>query len=284
MSENPLKGYFRKPSTYVKLPTLGLWYNDDTVHLTDDKEVAIYAMSALDDILLNTPDSMLNGQALEKVITSCVPDVKRVKSLKIPDLDAIFVGIKIASYNGEVDYTRKCPSCNTENTYGLNCQLLLDTATEIDVNDLIIRVDNDLLIHVMPYDFEMRQIFIKKEFESEKTLKLLDNSTKDISELEKANILANAVDEFSKITFELVSRSIEKIVIVKDDITITDRNSINEWLVNIDRNLATIVINSVDKLNKIGVSKEVTIQCPSCNHVWQDPISLDPSSFFVKRS
>ena len=57
---NPLKQYFRQPSVFVRLPTKGIWYKNGEVTLTGDNEVAIYPMSAIDDIMLNTPDAMLN--------------------------------------------------------------------------------------------------------------------------------------------------------------------------------------------------------------------------------
>ena len=147
MSDNPLSQYFRQATTYIKLPTLGLWYGDGTVKLTDDGEVAVYPMSAIDDILLNTPDAMLNGQALEKVIKNCVPDVKDIKKLLLPDLETIFVGMKAASSNGKFDIDKKCPSCDTENTYEVSCDTLLAMSTAIDQNDCKITINDELEIY-----------------------------------------------------------------------------------------------------------------------------------------
>ena len=43
MSDNPLSQYFRQPGAYVKLPTQGLWYQDGSVQLTAEGEVAVYS-------------------------------------------------------------------------------------------------------------------------------------------------------------------------------------------------------------------------------------------------
>ena len=83
MNDNPLSQYFRQPGAYVKLPTQGYWYKDGSIQLTQEGEVAVYPLSAIDDILLNTPDAMLNGQALEKVLKNCVPDIKDIKKSEI---------------------------------------------------------------------------------------------------------------------------------------------------------------------------------------------------------
>lgn len=284
MSENPLKKHFRQPALYVKLPTLGHWYSADEVVMTEDNEIAVYPMAALDDIMLNTPDAMLNGQALEKVIKSCVPDIKNVKRLMLPDLDALFVGIKSAANNGIADYDRKCPKCNHENTFELNCQMLLDHMTHINNDDLTVNFNDELIVHVKPYDFEMRQLFIKREFEEEKLIRAIEASNKDLDELEKASILGESVDRLSHITFTLVSRSIEKIEMLKEKTTVTSQEFINEWLISITKQQADIVIEAVNKLNATGIMKSIDVQCTNCEHTWSDPLNFDPTSFFVKRS
>lgn len=284
MSSNPLQKYFRQPSLYIRLPSLGRWYNEDIVGLTEENELAIYPMAALDDIMLNTPDAMLNGQALENVVKSCAPSIKNVKKILLPDLDAIFVGIKSATNNGRIDYDRKCPSCGHENTFELNCQMLLDTMTYVDENDLAIKFDDNLIVHVKPYDFEMRQLFIKREFEEEKLIRAIEATNKDMDELDKAAIMGESVDRLSKITFSLVSRSIEKIQILKDNITVTESEHINEWLVGISKQQADMVIDTVNKLNATGIMKKIQVQCTACEHTWEDPLNFDPTSFFVKRS
>lgn len=284
MSDNPLSQFFRQATTYVKLPTLGKWYQDGSVHLTQDGEVAVLPLSAIDDILLNTPDAMLNGQALEKVLKNCVPDIKDIKKLLIPDMEAIFVGIKSASNEGKFDLDRTCEKCKHENTYEVNCTNLFATSTFVDDNDTKIIFNQDLEVHVRPYSFEMRQMFIKKEFDEEKLLRALDEKNQNIDEIAKAKILGESVDRLSKITFELVSKSIEKIILLKTNTVITDKNHINEWLTNISKAQADIVINAVNKLNAIGISKTIPFVCSNCEHSWEETMSFDPSSFFGKFS
>lgn len=252
--------------------------------MTEDREVAVYPMAAIDDIMLNTPDAMLNGQALEKVVCSCVPGIKQIKRLMLPDLEAVFVGIKAATGGGRSDFERKCPACQHENTFELNCTALLDSTTFVDEADLTLTFDNKLVVHVRPYDFEMRQIFIKREFEEDKLMRTMQMQNSDMGDLERAALLAESVDRLSQITFSLVSRSIEKITMVEDKIEITDRDHINEWLMEISKQQADMVMEAVNKLNGLGVPKMLLVQCTNCGHEWNDPISFDPTSFFGKRS
>lgn len=284
MSNNPLEQYFRQPSIYLKLPTMGVWYTDGSVELTPDNEVAVYPLSALDDILLNTPDAMLNGQSLEKVVSNCVPAIKNIKKLLLPDLEAIFVGIKSATNNGKMDYERKCQACGHENIYELNLSNFLDQMTYVDESLIKLTINNELTLHIKPYDFEMRQLFIKKEFEEEKLMRSLDQENSNIDELAKARILGESIDRLSKITFELVARSIDKVSILKEGIEITDKPHINEWLIKISKEQADIVIEAVNQLNALGVSKSIPVQCANCHVQWTDTISFDPASFFGRRS
>jgi hypothetical protein len=268
----------------VRLPSRGLWYKNGEVELTEENEVAVYPMAAIDDIMLNTPDAMLNGQALEKVVVSCVPGVKNVKKLTLPDLDALFVGIKSATHGGRVEYDRKCPKCEHENTFEMNCQALLDSSTFVDDGDLSLKFNDDLVIHVKPYDFEMRQLFIKREFEEEKTIRAIEAENKDMDEMDKAAILSESVDRLSQITFQLVSRSIEKIVLIKEGVTVSEPGHISEWLMGISKQQADLVIEAVNKLNNVGIIKKIPVMCEGCGNQWEDTLSFDPTSFFGKRS
>lgn len=284
MSSNPLSRYFRQADTYISLPTNGRWYTPDDVLLSDVGELAVHALSAIDDILLNTPDAMLNGAALEKVVKHCVPGIRNIKKLMLPDLEAIFVAIKSATTGGRADYERNCPKCNHENTFELNCRGLLDTMGHVGDDDLVLRFADDLVVYIRPYDFEMRQLFIRREFEEERALRALESEESSLDEMDKARLLGESVDRLSQMTFKLVSRSIERVHILRDNTTVTDPEHINEWLVSINKMQANAVIDAVNRLNAIGVARSVGVQCQGCGHEWEDALSFDPTSFFGKRS
>lgn len=284
MNDNPLKKYFRQPALYLKLPTQGKWYTPNDIDMSHDSEVAVYGLSALDDIMLNTPDAMLNGLALEKVISNCVPDIKNVKKIFVPDLEAIFLGIKMATNDGKFEVERTCPKCKHENNFEVNCAHILDTISYIDDSDTVVSFNDQLIINIQPYTFEMRQMFMQKQFEEDRTLRLIDEQNKNLDEFQKARILAESVEKLSKITFELVSKSIIEVHIKSQNITVSDPMQIAEWLMNINKSQADTIINSVNSLNMIGPNKKVPAVCSNCNHQWDESLNFDPISFFGKRS
>lgn len=281
---NPLKQYFRQPALYMKLPTQGRWYTADEVETTEDGEIPIYGLTAIDEIMLNTPDAMLNGQALEKVLKNCAPGFKNIKKIMLPDLEALFLAIKIATSNEPYELTRECPNCNHENNFSVNCQHLLDTMSFVDDDDSKIMFNEDLLVYIKPYNFEMRQIWMQKEINEERTLRAIDASNSDLDDFDKARILSESIEKISKITFELVSKSIDKIVIIENKTEVTDPTFISEWLTGINSSQADTVVNSVNVLNEIGPNKTVVAKCESCGHEWEEKLNFDPVSFFGKRS
>lgn len=280
MSDNPLNKYFRRPALWIKLPTGGRWYNNGEVSLNEQGEVQIYGLSAIDDIMLNTPDALLNGHALRSVIKNCVPDVKDVHRLLQPDLDAIYLGIKAATNNGKFDLDRKCPQCKHENHFEVNCMHLIDSMSFVDDSDTMITVDQ-LRIHVRPYDFDMRSVLLHKQFEEQRVLNQIDKETEQNDEFSRAEAVAISIERLSRLTFKLVAETITCVEVMDgSNVTVTDPNYINEWLTNIDKNTADAVISAVNDLNLIGPPKEIPITCQSCNHTWKEQMSFDPVLFF----
>ena len=58
-THNPLSGFFRTPKIYTKLPSLGRYYTDDVIDLSDTGELAVYPMTAKDEVILKNPDNGL---------------------------------------------------------------------------------------------------------------------------------------------------------------------------------------------------------------------------------
>jgi hypothetical protein len=285
MPVNPLQGYFKQPSLYIKLPSQNFWYGDDDIKFDNDGELAIYPMSAIDEIMINTPDAILNGTTLENIVKNCVPGIINAKKIVIPDLEAIFLAIKKASTNknGIYEFEEKCPKCNAENSFDINLTVLIDSMTSIELSDSIITLDDNLIIYVKPYTLEMRQLYTKKEIEEQRLIKQLDIQNQNIDDIDKAKIISDSINRITQMTFELVAQSIIKIEIIVNKEIVTDQSFINEWLSSISKTQADQIINTVVALNSTGVNKKLNAICSECNHTWKTELELDPTSFFGRR-
>lgn len=284
MTPNPLQKYFRRPALWIKLPTLGKWYTKGEVSFNENKEVQVYGITAIDEIMLNTPDALFNGHALETVINSCIPEVHDIKSLTQPDLEALFVGIKSATNNGRYEITRTCANCKHENTFDIHCNHLLDHMTYVEDSDTVVNIDGDIKVHVKPYDFAMRSMLIQRQLEERKTLSAIDNDTTITDNLVKADTFARSIEKMSRLTFRLVSDSITAIEITgKDRQYVTDKEHIAEWLTNVTKTTTDAIIGAVSMLNDMGPPRTTAAQCQMCEHTWTEALNFDPALFFSQR-
>ena len=283
MSNNPLQRYFRRPALWVKLPTLGKWYTNGEVTFNERQEVQVFGITAIDEIMLNTPDALFNGHALETVINSCIPEVHDVKRLSQPDLNALFLGIKSATNNGKHEMTRTCIQCKHENTFDVQCNHLLDSMTYIEESDTVINIDGDIKVHIKPYDFEMRSLLILHQLEERKALSVIEQNITD-NNLEKADQFARSLEKMSRLSFRLIADSVTAIEILgKDRQFVDNKEHIAEWMTNVNKLTSDAIVTAVNALNEVGPPKTTSAQCTNCGHMWTETLTFDPALFFSRR-
>ena len=95
---NPLAKHFRQPALYVKLTSNGSFWPDGSLDLPVTGEIPIYPMTTKDEITLRTPDALINGTSVVKVIESCAPNIKDAWKMPTVDVDSTLIAIRIASY------------------------------------------------------------------------------------------------------------------------------------------------------------------------------------------
>jgi hypothetical protein len=145
IQNNPLKQYFRRPSIYLKLPSGGTMYAPGVVNIPESGELAVYPMTAIDEITAKTPDALFNGTAMSDIIKSCIPDIKDPWSINSVDLDAILIAIRSAADGNDMSITSGCPSCKEISEYAVNLVGILnqlraaDYDKELTINDLSIK-------------------------------------------------------------------------------------------------------------------------------------------------
>ena len=123
---NPLANHFRQPKLYMKLPSGGLFNTDKDLDFPENKEIAIFPMTAKDEIMMKNPDALLNGEAVLQVIKSCVPSALEPRELTNIDVDALLMGIQSATYGDDMEVSTKCQYCEKELTGSTSIQEALD--------------------------------------------------------------------------------------------------------------------------------------------------------------
>lgn len=278
MPINPLQKYHRVPKIYVKLPSRGQFYPDDLMTTSINDEVGVCALTARDQILLKTPDAMLNGEALRQVIVSCVPTLKDALILVEPDINTLAVAIKIATNGPNMDLELDCPSCQAKNNYQINLQNLLDNQSYIDEN-VNLEIADGLTIQLRPYNFEQRHLQILNELERAQASRILETDN-NIGENEKLIRLSKQVADMTDRTFALVSKSVISITITATNEIVTQTEWINSYLQGLTKLQADSIFDKLREINEIGIQTGYDFTCNQCNHEWHQQLDLDPTSFF----
>jgi DNA-directed RNA polymerase subunit M/transcription elongation factor TFIIS len=274
--QNPLKGYFRQFKLYLKLPSGTSYYPTSSIEFTDMGEIGIRPMTGKDELILKNPDALLNGEALIEVIRSCAPAVSNPRILLTNDIDAIITAVRYATYNDSLETEIACPACGHENLYKLNLQYSLDNMSQLE-SEYVVNLDNDLSVFVKPYGFPELLKGLHAQFEQSKIKRAIESE--NISEEDRIKLFATAFKDLSVITYKLLTNSIVKIVNEQNNINVTDKKDIEEFLQNIDKKSSDKISDLVKEINQIGIKKTFNATCEKCKHTWENEIDFNPVNF-----
>jgi hypothetical protein len=275
---NPLAAYFRQPGIHIKLPSNGNYTPDDLISFTASGEVAILPMTAADEIILNNPDSLLNGVAIERIIESCCPQIKYAKELPITDVDVIVLAAKLVSYGDGLDLITKCEKCQKDQEFTLSIHTLLNQVKPLP-NYVSVRLNDDLVAYLRPYTLQSNNRINVTQFEETQLIRHL--VADDVTPEERTTAIASAFEKITNLNLELLAKSIIRIKTPTDDVN--DPESITEFIQNTNREIVGKLREGIKQFNSYGLPKETTVKCdnPECKNEWTIPVVYDPSSFFA---
>lgn len=276
---NPLTKFFRRPGMSIRLPSNGIFYNQNDVIFNASGEIDVYPLTAADELLLKNPDSLLNGSAIEQVIISCAPAIKKPKTLVTNDLDAVMLAIRVATYGDTLEVAIHCPKCSHKNETDINLENLLSGMTYINHHTLI-EVQPNLKVLIKPYDFDCAIKAANAAFEEAKIHQAVLSG--NLSDEEKSELLKHSLSKVIDINDELLARAIIKVV--ADGTEVIDAAHIKEWIKNAPKKDVSKIEDKLKELNKIGVAKNHHFTCANCKHEWDSDVSYDPSNFFAPAS
>ena len=187
MSEttNPLLAKVKLPGKRFRLPSKGLFYNDGEIdESVVDGEIEVFSMTTIDEIILRSPEFLFNGEAIERVFTRCVPEIKKPLRLLATDVDFVLACLRIVSYGGTYQIHTRCPDCETK-------------------QDKQNRVDRETFLTEVAEKAEAQNIEFETALDNEQVqskLKLIDSkqSTEHTYNINLAGIVQNNTVEVSE--------------------------------------------------------------------------------------
>jgi hypothetical protein len=272
LANNPLKQYFRRPSIYLKLPSGGVGYPAGSLNRTENGELPVYPMTAIDEITSKTPDALFNGTAVVEIIKSCVPDIKDPWSIPSTDLDAILIAIRSAAQGNEMEIESECPSCKEVANYGINLIGILQTMKPGDyTKELQI---SDLFIKFRPLTYREMNQAAMAQFEIQKMF----NSMDDLSEEERTKKTQDAIVKITEITMAVLAQTIE--YVKTPSLSVTETEFILDFLKNCDKNVYIELRDYHSKLKDSTQIKPQKIKCVHCQNEYDQSIVINVTDFF----
>ena len=130
---NPLLSKVSLPGETFRLPSGGLFYEDNELSSSvKDGEVMVNPMTAMDELLLKSPDKLLSGESVTDVFTNCIPDILNPSDLLAKDVDYLLMCLRMVSYgpNIEIRATHDCEDAK-EHSYSIPLRPLILKAKPI---------------------------------------------------------------------------------------------------------------------------------------------------------
>lgn len=273
--QNPLQQYFRRPAIYITLPSGGAGYSPGVIEATESGELPVYPMTAIDEITINTPDALFNGEAVAQVIASCIPHIRNPWALQGSDLDAVLVAIKIATGGAKMDVDSTCPKCEHNTKYEVHLPSILTDITAGDYSKPLQIGDLHFLFRSLSYKeinaTNAEQFAIQKQMSEADAMEDIDGKMK----VWRRGLLA-----VTDLTMRMVASMIAT-VLLPSGIRVEDNAQIYDYLKNADKKTYETIRDYAIKLKESSEVKPLHITCQNCTHEYDQGFTLNASNFFA---
>lgn len=274
MSTNPLSKHFRTPSVYMKLPSGGKYWEEGSLELTVAGELAVLPMTSRDEILLRTPDALMNGESVTQVMQSCCPGIINAWKMPSIDVDAVLIAIRVASYGNEMAITGICPACNESNEYDVPLNTVLAGIKAPGYNAI---VSHDLKIKLKPLAYFSVNAVSQLAFEEQQMLKFIADDT--ITGDERKRLFTANLNKLVDINLRSITDSTEYIELA-DGTRVYNPEHIKEFYDKAERTLIGVIKAELASIKEQADIKPVDVTCNECGHQSKLALQFDYASFF----
>jgi len=280
---NPLTMFMRQPKVYISLPSRGEYWAPGSIDMPADGKLPVYSMTAKDELLLNVPDALMNGQAVVDVIQNCLPNIKDAWMAPNIDLDVILIAIRIASY-GEMMTSPVKISEDIEYDYKVDLRTVIDGCMKSINWNPIISISEEMTIFVKPLTYRQATTAALQTFETQKIIQLTNDN-----KLDEATKLKLFKESFKKLSDATVGMVIDGIFRIDTSQGSTDNPTyIKEFVNNTDKEIFKKVQDHLEQLKEQNTIKPIVVTVTDdmkAKGVKGDtieiPLVFDSSTFFV---
>ena len=278
---NPLKKYYRQPKQFVRLPSNYKYYKPGTIQVPESGEVAVFPMTAKDELLFKTPDALLNGEATVRVIQSCIPAITNAWEMPALDIDTCLVAIRMATYGTKMQVKVFVPKTKIEKDMELDLQAALDRLLSHTYEEKFLYQNMEVTTRPLTYK-EFTEAAIKT-FEEQRLAAMVQD--KEMPEEEKIKRFQASFSKLTDINIQMVSASVASIRV--DGQVVTDKTQIQEFLENTSKEFYQTIIDQSTKqkdnftippVEMTATPEEIKAGAPETYKV---PVLFDQANFFA---
>ena len=278
---NPLAKHFRQPAIYLTLPSNGSYWQDGSLELTMNNQVAVYPMTTRDEIMIRTPDALLNGESVVQVIQSCCPQIKNAWKMPSIDVDAVLIGIRVASYGEGMDIDSNCPNeeCKHENTHQLDLTTILDAIHAPNYNQLV--EVQGLKIKLKPQTYFEGNKANMANFEEQQLLSVINDDRLD--EESKRTKFKEHMDRIINVNLDVLTSGTEYIETSEGD-KVHNSSFIKEFYDMTDNKVISSVRKQFEIFAESAALPKPKVICEECQTSYPVSVTFDYTRFFVNAS
>lgn len=275
-TNNPLAKHFRQPAIFLKLPSGGRYYPDGALELNLTGEIPVYPMTVKDELLLKTPDALMNGNSVSEMIKSCCPSIKDTEVIPLIDLDPILIAIRLASYGQGMDITSKCKNCGADNEHTIDLRNLLDSLPSL-ANLSNVAKHKDLTFTFKPLTYAYLNVAGLAQFEQKKILATVSDS--DIPDDERTKLFEESFKRLADLNISSLVNCIESIQLDTGE-RVGDAAHIKEFLNNTDRATYDTVDKLINDFVAANAIPPVDVECSECKTQYKVVLEFNQTNFF----
>lgn len=278
---NPLKKYYRQPKQFIRLPSGYKYYPQGAIEVGESGEVAVYPMTAKDELIFKTPDALLNGEATVTVIQSCVPAIKNAWQMPSIDVDACLIAIRMATYGTTMNVPIIVPGTKIEKDYRLDLQGTLDKLLSAQYQSTVFVGNMEVTTQPLSYD-QFSKMAIKS-FEEARVQELIRNN--EMTDEEKLQRFQRSLTKLTDLNVSMVSDTVASIKV--DGQLVTDKAMIKDFIENAEKNFFQSILDHLEIQRQAFALPTITVQSSEeerkegAPEEYQIPVQFDTANFFA---
>jgi hypothetical protein len=278
---NPLLAHMRQPKIFIKLPSGGKYWPEGSLTPSVSGEFPVYSMTAKDELMLKTPDALINGQAVVDVIQSCMPNVVDAWGCPNMDVDVMLIALRIASYGHMMPLQVTHPDIEGgSGEYEIDLRLILDQLQKDITWDERIEIKPNLIVYIKPMDYKTANANNLAEFESNRIMKIVQDE--QLTDEQRLEFFKESFKKLADLSIGMLNHCVYRID--SDAGSTEDPEFIKEFMENSDKEIFDAIKARLEQLRKTNSIKPMSINIstdPEKPNMVELPIVFDYASFFA---